>query len=202
MQSVTVIEDVTEVKRTEFERARLAEDRAEVARVLQRGLLPPALPSMRDWEAAAMYRPAGEVNEVGGDFYDAFAVGDGWMLAVGDVVGRGAAAASLTALARHTIRTAGTLTQDPLVALRLLDDALAERAGQALCTVAIALLPDGARGRRGPWPGSSAPAIRSRLRLRCRRGAWRSECPGRFWAPSTLRPGRSRMSRLLRATSS
>jgi len=133
-----------------IQRARLADERSEVARVLQRGLLPPALPAMRSWEAAAMYRPAGEVNEVGGDFYDAFPVGDGWMLVVGDVVGRGAAAASLTALARHTIRTAGMLTQDPGVALRMLDSALAERSEQALCTVAIAVLPDGPDAARSP----------------------------------------------------
>jgi serine phosphatase RsbU (regulator of sigma subunit) len=125
-----------------IERARLSEERAEVARVLQRGLLPPALPAMTNWETAAMYRPAGEVNEVGGDFYDAFAVGDGWMVVVGDVVGRGAAAASLTALARHTIRTAGSLSRDPTVALKMLHEELLERSELALCTVAIALLPD------------------------------------------------------------
>jgi PAS domain S-box-containing protein len=142
VQSVTVIEDITELKRAELERARVAEERAEVAHVLQRGLLPPALPAMHRWEAAAMYRPAGEVNEVGGDFYDAFLIGEAWMLVVGDVVGRGAAAASLTALARHTIRTAGSLTRDPEKALRMLHEALVERPDQALCTVAIALLPD------------------------------------------------------------
>ncbi len=36
-----------------------------------------------------MYRPAGEVNEVGGDFYDAFEIDGGWMVAIGDVMGRG-----------------------------------------------------------------------------------------------------------------
>ena len=43
-----------------------------------------------------------------GDFYEAFEIEGGWMLA-GDVMGRGAAAASMTALARYTIRTAGKL---------------------------------------------------------------------------------------------
>ena len=60
-----------------------------------------------------MYRPAGSENEVGGDFYDVFRVADGWMLVIGDVTGRGARAASLTAVARYTLRTAATLTGDP-----------------------------------------------------------------------------------------
>ena len=61
-----------------------------------------------------MYRPAGSENEVGGDFYDVFRVADGWMLVIGDVTGRGARAASLTAVARYTLRTAATLTGDPV----------------------------------------------------------------------------------------
>ena len=123
------------------ENARLAEERSEVARVLQEGLMPRALPHMPGWETAAVYQPAGEVNAVGGDFYDAFETDAGWMVLVGDVVGRGAAAASLTALARHTIRTAGTLTGDPRRALAMLDEALRARGEAALCTVAILILP-------------------------------------------------------------
>jgi len=134
----------TEIARragTAVDNARLAAERSEVARVLQEGLKPPPLPDMQGWESAAMYQPAGEVNAVGGDFYDAFEIDGGWMLTVGDVVGRGAAAASLTALARHTLRTAGVLTGDPCRALELLDDALRARGEGALCTAAILVLP-------------------------------------------------------------
>ena len=102
----------------------LAGEHAEVAHVLQRGLAPPRLPAPRGFDLAALYRPAGEVNEVGGDFYDAFEIDGGWMVAIGDVMGRGAAAASLTGLARHTIRTAGRLTGDPREAARLVDESL------------------------------------------------------------------------------
>ena len=126
---------------TAVEHVRLAEERAEVATVLQEGLMPRALPHMPGWETAAVYQPAGEVNAVGGDFYDAFETDAGWMVLVGDVVGRGAAAASLTALARHTIRTAGTLTGDPRTALALLDESLRARGEAALCTVVIMILP-------------------------------------------------------------
>ncbi len=65
------------------ENARLASERGEVARVLQEGLKPPALPHMPGWDSAAVYLPAGEVNAVGGDFYDAFEIDGGWMVTVG-----------------------------------------------------------------------------------------------------------------------
>jgi serine phosphatase RsbU (regulator of sigma subunit)/ketosteroid isomerase-like protein len=119
--------------------------RAEIAETLQRGLLPPPLPHIPGWSAAAMYRPAGAENEIGGDFYDAFPVAGGWMLVVGDVTGRGARAASVTAQARYTLRTAAALTGDPQVALATLNRALLARQEQALCSVAVIVL-----GRMGP----------------------------------------------------
>jgi PAS domain S-box-containing protein len=125
-----------------IETARLADERARVADALQRELLPPSLPTMPGWEVATMYEPAGEVNEVGGDFYEVFPVEDGWAVVLGDVSGRGAAAASLTAEARHTIRTAGTLSGDPRAGLRMLDRNLRNRDDAALCSVAVIVIPE------------------------------------------------------------
>jgi serine phosphatase RsbU (regulator of sigma subunit) len=103
---------------------RAERERIEIAETLQRGLLPPPLPHIPGWSVAAMCRPAGAQNEVGGDFYDVFHVPGGWMLAIGDVTGRGAQAASITAVARYTLRTAALLTDDPIVALETLNRAL------------------------------------------------------------------------------
>lgn len=89
-----------------------------------------------------MYEPAGEVNEVGGDFYEVFKVDGGWAVVLGDVSGKGAAAAALTAEARHTIRTAGILSSDPAEGLRILDRNLRGRDDVALCSVAMLVLPD------------------------------------------------------------
>jgi sigma-B regulation protein RsbU (phosphoserine phosphatase) len=111
--------------------------RAEIAETLQRGLLPPPLPSIPGWSAAAMYRPAGAENRVGGDFYDAFPVAGGWMLVVGDVTGHGAQAASITAQARYTLRTAAVLTGDLLASLETLNRALLARGDASLCSVAV-----------------------------------------------------------------
>lgn len=117
---------------------RVQREREEIAATLQHGLLPPPLPKIPGWSAAAMYQPAGAENEVGGDFYDAFPISGGWMLVIGDVTGKGAAAASITAQARYTLRTAAWLSGDPLVALGTLNTALLARADSALCS-AIAL---------------------------------------------------------------
>ena len=122
----------------DLERAEQA--RSRIAETLQRGLLPPPLPHIPGWSVAALYRPAGAENEVGGDFYDLFRVPGGWMLAIGDVTGRGAHAASITAVARYTVRTAAVLTDDPLVALRTLNRALLARGDAALCSLAAMTL--------------------------------------------------------------
>jgi serine phosphatase RsbU (regulator of sigma subunit) len=97
---------------------------------------------MRGFEVAPMYRSAGELNEVGGDFYDAFEIDGGWMVMLGDVTGRGAEAASLTALARYTIRTAGILTGNVSLAASIADDTLKQGRELSLCSALILLLPD------------------------------------------------------------
>jgi serine phosphatase RsbU (regulator of sigma subunit)/ketosteroid isomerase-like protein len=115
---------------------RTERERAQIAETLQRGLLPPPLPHIPNWSVAAMYRPAGAENEIGGDFYDAFRIAGGWMVVIGDVTGRGAHAAAVTAHARYTLRTAAAITGDPVIALRTLNRELLARRGTALCSVA------------------------------------------------------------------
>ena len=97
-----------------IENARLFAERSHVARSLQASLLPPGLPAVPGLELGARYAPAGEGVEVGGDFYDAFAIEDGcWLLVVGDVRGKGVDAAAVTGLARHTIRSIALYEPQP-----------------------------------------------------------------------------------------
>ena len=124
------------------ELARSERERAEIAETLQRGLLPPPLPHIPGWTMAATYRPAGAENEIGGDFYDAFRIAGGWMVVVGDVTGRGAHAAAVTAHARYTLRAAAALTGDPVVALSTLNRELLVRRGTALCSVVAMAVSD------------------------------------------------------------
>ena len=123
--------------------ARSHAGRTAIARALQRGLLPPELPEVPGWSTAVLYRPAGEFNEVGGDFYDVFEGPEGWMVVIGDVAGQGAEAATQTSLARFTVRTAAELTGDVSLAVSRLNDTLRGQQGLPLCTVVCAEL----RGR-------------------------------------------------------
>ena len=109
---------------------------SEVAHVLQQSLLAPRLPDIPGVEIAARYHPAGEDLEVGGDFYDAFSVDpDNWGILIGDVAGKGPAAAAMTALVRHTARTAAR--HGPPLAVPTAVNAAILEAGpeEAFCTM-------------------------------------------------------------------
>jgi phosphoserine phosphatase RsbU/P len=144
----TVVFDATE--RREYERELLrAKQRAEdsevraiaLARTLQQTLLPPALPQVPGLDIAAAYRPAGSGQEVGGDFYDVFQVAPGdWVVAAGDVCGKGIEAAAVTAVARHTIRAAAVHGPDPRDALLTLNEVLLGQPSGRFCTVVLVRL--------------------------------------------------------------
>ncbi|MEZ7129607.1 GAF domain-containing SpoIIE family protein phosphatase [Nonomuraea sp. AD125B] len=88
-----------------MDNARLYAQQAAANRALQRSLLPPNEPEVPGLDYGVIYEPAGEANEVGGDFYDLFKAGDdSWRFAIGDVCGTGPEAAAVTGLARHTLR--------------------------------------------------------------------------------------------------
>ncbi len=138
---------------TAVERARLYTERTHITKVLEAALLPEALPQIPGAELRALYRAAGELNDVGGDFYDVLAYGSGaWLLLIGDVCGKGPRAAGVTALARHTLRAAALLNESPEGMLHTLHEALRRQpSGADLCTVCLALLelaePGAARGQ-------------------------------------------------------
>jgi PAS domain S-box-containing protein len=126
-----------------IDNARLYSAQRGVADALQSSLLPRRLPRVEGVELAARYRPYGEGMDIGGDFYDAFSGRDGTTaLAVGDVTGKGAAAAAITGLARHTLRAAAAYEGTPSGVLTALNRALLdERESRGrYCTVALAQL--------------------------------------------------------------
>jgi sigma-B regulation protein RsbU (phosphoserine phosphatase) len=141
--------------KTVVDREQTLRDHAErTTRALQESLLPPTLPEIPGIDLAALYRPA-EASEVGGDFYDVFELDSsghppGWALVVGDVSGKGPAAAAVTALVRHTIRTASLSTDEPAEALETLNRAMfiGRTDGQLdhFCTVHLSFLRPSAGG--------------------------------------------------------
>jgi sigma-B regulation protein RsbU (phosphoserine phosphatase) len=136
------------------ERAEQSEARAtELARTLQRTLIPPAPPQIDGLDVAAAYRPAGNGEEVGGDFYDIFEIGTGdWVIVIGDVCGKGVDAAVVTALARHTLRGAAVSQPVPSHALDTLNQVMLRHETDRFCTVALLRL----RHRDGRWTGTLA----------------------------------------------
>lgn len=117
----------------------LNQERARIAKTLQASLLPESIPDIPGWSVSGVYRAAGAQNLVGGDFYDFVPFDDGWAVIIGDVVGKGAPAAALTALVRHTVATMIEATGDPAAALALVNRRLCERGRESLdpCTAAV-----------------------------------------------------------------
>jgi stage II sporulation SpoE-like protein len=132
-----------------LDRAARYEREREIAHTLQQSLLPARLPDLPRLELSALYRAAGAGNEVGGDFYDVFVAADGRVLiTMGDVQGKGPAAAAVTALVRHSLRAEGMHDSDPTRLLAGLNRTLRRDDSDRFCTVALAAVdrqPDGVR---------------------------------------------------------
>jgi serine phosphatase RsbU (regulator of sigma subunit) len=131
---VEFAEQIAERAGLAVENARLYSAREEVARTLEDSLLPEALPEIPGWEVAALYRPAGDQGEVGGDFYDLWTVDGDWLMTIGDITGKGVAAASVTSLVRHTAWLASEYDPQPAQILRRVDEALKRRPALRVCT--------------------------------------------------------------------
>jgi PAS domain S-box-containing protein len=126
--------------------ARTHEERGHVAETLQRSLLPPETPAIPGMEVATRYRPA--VHDIAGDFYDVFPIREGeWAVLIGDVCGKGAPAAALTAAARYTVHAAAIEHRAPVAILNVLNEALLRQdIDERFCTLLFASVRPG-RGR-------------------------------------------------------
>jgi serine phosphatase RsbU (regulator of sigma subunit) len=132
-----------------LDNARLHEQQAHIASVLQNSLRPASLPEIAGFESSSRFLAAGESHQVGGDFYDVFRTGaGGWTVVIGDVCGKGPEAASLTALARQAVRAASSPESTPSEVLRALHDSItAERTDLRFCTAALARIQGPQNGR-------------------------------------------------------
>jgi phosphoserine phosphatase RsbU/P len=131
-------------------RAEESEARARVlAQTLQRSFLPPAIGAVPGLDVGGAYRPAGDGSEVGGDFYDVFRAGlQTWGVVLGDVCGKGASAAVVTALARYTVRAEALHVSSPGAVLAGLHHALLTYYPETFCTVLFVLLDQIPEGHR------------------------------------------------------
>jgi hypothetical protein len=114
-------------------------DELEVARQLQRDLLPKKAPEVEGYEFAFSYSSA---NTIGGDYYDFLTLEDGRIaLVVGDASGHGMAAAMLMAISNATLKLAADTDPAPLAVARMVNRALVGTGGpRAFLTLFYGLL--------------------------------------------------------------
>lgn len=126
--------------------AKVYDERATLAETLRSSLLPAPLPATPGIRLGAAYRPAEQVAQIGGDFYDVLRDGEGWCFSLGDVCGKGVEAAVLTGQVRQSLRTVLPVASDPGERLRLVNAALFQTDGRSYVTVLHAALRRDAEG--------------------------------------------------------
>jgi hypothetical protein len=135
----------------------------QVAETLQRSLLP-LLPTIPGLELAARYLAAGNGQEVGGDWFDAFPIAGGKVgLAIGDVIGHDLRAASAMAQVRAALRAYAVDGDPPGTVINRLDHLVDTFDLTQLVTVIYAVLDpvaaDGSRLMRYANAGHLPPLI-------------------------------------------
>ncbi|MGB4783901.1 MAG: SpoIIE family protein phosphatase, partial [Candidatus Acidiferrum sp.] len=147
------LHDLAETQRTRQEKE------LEMARVVQKSLLPTQLPSILGFTLAADWRPA---REVAGDFYDFFSLPDGrWGMVLADVSGKGAPAALYMAMARSLIRSeAGRYGNPSAVLTEVNRRLLAESCNEMFVTVFYAIVDPVLRSLTYANAGHDPPFLR------------------------------------------
>jgi serine phosphatase RsbU (regulator of sigma subunit) len=120
-------------------------DELEIARDLQRELLPRKAPQIPNWSFVFSYRTA---NTIGGDYYDFIPLEDGRLaVVIGDASGHGIAAGLLMAIASSALKLAIDVDSAPEAVARFVNRALCRSGGnRAFMTLFFGLL-DPASGR-------------------------------------------------------
>jgi PAS domain S-box-containing protein len=135
----------------------------EAAVTLQRALLPASLPSPREAEVAASYLPAGPGLEVGGDWYDLVETEAGRVaVVVGDVAGRGLAAATIMGRLRTAFRAYMLEGAPPAAAVERLDALMGDFEEPSMVTLVHLSLDPVTRRVEYVRAGHPPPLVRDR----------------------------------------
>ena len=139
-EDLALAEDLAKRAAIAIDNAELHSETLAAATHLQHAVLPEAMPEVAGWEVASHYSPSGR-TEVGGDFYDAVPLPDGRMaLFVGDVMGRGVAAAAAMAQMRAAVRAFTAVDPTPEVVMGSLDVMFAQFPTEQLVTLVYAVV--------------------------------------------------------------
>jgi PAS domain S-box-containing protein len=112
-----------------IDNARLYTERDAIARNLQLGLRPPRPVRVEGLESAVVFEAAGRGIEIGGDLYDVLPTEDGCWVLVGDVAGKGSAAAGVSVAVRHAVRGLTREVDEPEEVLARVNELLLEGTG-------------------------------------------------------------------------
>jgi serine phosphatase RsbU (regulator of sigma subunit)/anti-sigma regulatory factor (Ser/Thr protein kinase) len=134
---VTLLQLAADRAALAIDNARISEQRA-VTEIMQRALLPDALPQIPGMRFSAKYLPAGSGIKVGGDWYDVFQLANGRVaFVIGDVVGRGVLAASVMAEIRTALRAYMVQGHKLTEVISLLNELLVAMGGSRGATLSI-----------------------------------------------------------------
>jgi anti-sigma regulatory factor (Ser/Thr protein kinase) len=132
-----------------------------VAETLQRAFLPSRFPTHPQLRLSAHYRPGSNEADIGGDWYDAFDVGDGRIvITIGDVTGKGVDAARLMVLMRQAIRIAAFETPDAQKIAQVCNRLLLSESGERLASSFIGVLDPESRTLHYVSAGHAPPLVR------------------------------------------
>jgi serine phosphatase RsbU (regulator of sigma subunit) len=138
-ESLALMSDLADRAAMALDNANMYAARTQLARTLQRSLLPESLPVLDNLALSSAYHPVGEESEVGGDFYDVFTTPTGCWMVVGDVCGKGPEAAAVTALVRHSIRAFAFVRSSPAQVLGAVNEVmLGHELSQRFATAVVA----------------------------------------------------------------
>jgi anti-sigma regulatory factor (Ser/Thr protein kinase) len=123
--SLEFLEEVARRCALAIANAQLYQREHRVADALQAASLPRRLPQVDGIEMDAIYVPGRSEGQIGGDWYDAFALADGRVVvSIGDVSGSGLDAAVTMSNMRQIIRGIAQVHADPVLMLNSADRAL------------------------------------------------------------------------------
>jgi GAF domain-containing protein/anti-sigma regulatory factor (Ser/Thr protein kinase) len=124
-----------------LEHAESFERERRLTRILQQATLPSDLADVPNASVSAIYSAAAREERVGGDWYDAFDLGeDRVLLTIGDVTGHGLAASIVMAKVRHALNVVAMYERDLSRVVDVVEQIVLRRFPNAIATAFIAVL--------------------------------------------------------------
>lgn len=162
IHAAAIMTQLSQIASTAIENVRTYQREHRIAETLQRSLLPQSLPRMANFVLRSSYVAGADGVSVGGDWYDAIALGDGKVgVVLGDVVGKGIRAAVLMSQFRNALRVYAFETGSPAQVVERLDRLMAKVDASYMATLIYGVVDDAARTFTFTNAGHLSPALKS-----------------------------------------